>query len=144
MRVACSPVVEWVVAFGEHLRGVRVGCQSVRTVGDPPMAPAEASVLEDVIRHPDSSISDISGRTGFAQSHVSVTVARLRDRGIIETAADAADGRRVQVRVARTAMRSITRRSRQPIDAALTDVLADAGSARRVTALLDELAALLL
>jgi predicted transcriptional regulator len=49
--------------------------------------------VEDVIRHPASSISETSERTGFAQSHVSVSVARLKARGLAETETDPADGR---------------------------------------------------
>jgi DNA-binding MarR family transcriptional regulator len=108
---------------------------------DPPMAPVEIAVLEDVIKNPDTSITEIGQRTGFAQSHVSTTVARLRERDLMLTTPDPSDGRRVRVRVSRAAMRGIMRRSHRPIR---TAVEADQSAARRVTALLDELAELLL
>ena len=56
-------------------------------------------VLEDVITHPDSSISEVHQRTGFAQSHVSALVARLNECGLLVTAADPGDARRTGIRV---------------------------------------------
>ena len=47
-------------------------------------------VLEDVITHPYSSISEVHQRPGFAQSRVSASVARLNERGLLVTAADPA------------------------------------------------------
>jgi DNA-binding MarR family transcriptional regulator len=111
---------------------------------DPPMAPVEIAVLEDVIKNPDTSITEIGQRTGFAQSHVSTTVARLRERDLMLTTPDPSDGRRVRVRVSRAAMRGIMRRSHRPIRTAVEAAVSDQSAARRVTALLDELAELLL
>ena len=54
-------------------------------------------VLEDVITHPDSSISEVHQRTGFGQSHVSASVARLNERGLLVTAADPGDARRTWI-----------------------------------------------
>jgi Winged helix DNA-binding domain len=55
------------------------------------------SVLIDAREHPNSSISEITARTGFPQSHVSAAVARLREDGDLVTAADPADRRRTLV-----------------------------------------------
>lgn len=55
-------------------------------------------VLIDAAYHPGSSISEITERTGFPQSHVSQSVAKLRDLGVLETSADPADRRRTLVR----------------------------------------------
>ncbi|MGF7235803.1 MAG: MarR family transcriptional regulator, partial [Frankia sp.] len=41
----------------------------------------QLAVLEDVLHHPESVGQDIAARTGFVQSHVSASIARLRDRG---------------------------------------------------------------
>jgi DNA-binding MarR family transcriptional regulator len=111
---------------------------------DPPMAPVEIAVLEDVIKNPDTSITEIGQRTGFAQSHVSTTVARLRERDLMLTTPDPSDGRRVRVRVSRAAMRGIMRRSHRPIHTAVEAAVSGQSAAPRVTALLDELAELLL
>jgi DNA-binding MarR family transcriptional regulator len=51
-------------------------------------------VLVDISMSPGSSIGEITARTGFPQSHVSASVARLREQGVLETSVDAVDGRR--------------------------------------------------
>ncbi len=55
-------------------------------------------VFVDVSYHPNSSISDITERTGFPQSLVSTAVARLREIGLLETDSDPLDRRRTLVR----------------------------------------------
>jgi SAM-dependent methyltransferase/DNA-binding MarR family transcriptional regulator len=55
------------------------------------------SIALDVSEHPDTSIGEIAARTGFPQSHVSAAVARLRESGVLETAADPHDRRRTLV-----------------------------------------------
>jgi DNA-binding MarR family transcriptional regulator len=112
--------------------------------GDQALTPAESAIVEDVIRNPGTSVTGISQRTGFVQSHVSVSVARLRERGLVETATDPADGRRTTVQISRSASRAIMRRSRRPIDNAIASAVTDAGTARRAVELLDELAEILL
>ena len=54
-------------------------------------------VLIDIAYHPGSSITQITERTGFPQSLVSMTVARLRDIGVVQTEPDPADRRRTLV-----------------------------------------------
>jgi len=54
-------------------------------------------VLIDAAYHPGSSISQITERTGFPQSHVSQSVAKLREFGVLETTVDPADRRRTLV-----------------------------------------------
>jgi DNA-binding MarR family transcriptional regulator len=111
--------------------------------GDPALTAGQVAVLEDVIKHPDSSVNEIRERTGFVQSHVSVSVAKLKVRGIIETEPDPFDKRRIQVRVAADAMDAIAQRANRDIDTAVTEAVTDPERARRVIDLLDELAALL-
>jgi len=76
-------------------------------------------VLVDVAENPDSSIGEVAARTGFPQSHVSASVARLRDAGALVTEADARDGRRTLVRVSKELRAHNARRSQVPIEAAL-------------------------
>ena len=111
--------------------------------GDPELTPGELAVLEDVIRYPDSSIGDVQERSGFAQSHVSASVARLRDRELVETRTDATDRRRLRIRVSRRAARTITTRARRPVDSLLIEATGSPARARRAARLLDELAELL-
>jgi DNA-binding MarR family transcriptional regulator len=112
--------------------------------GDPALTACEVAVLEDVFRYVDSPVSDIQARTGFAQSHVSVSVARLAERGLVHTAPDPADRRRTLVRLADPARRAIVRRAVRPADSAIAEAIPDPDRAHRVTLLLDELADLLL
>lgn len=80
-------------------------------------------VLIDIAYHPGSSISEITERTGFPQSLVSISVAKLRDLGIVETGPDPADRRRTLVRpTARMGERARTRGS-SPIEAAIAEQL---------------------
>ncbi len=97
-----------------------------------------------MIAHPDGSVSGISGRTGFAQSHVSASIARLKERELITTAADPADGRRTRARATDATVRAVVRRAGRGIDDTVRRAVGDSAKARRVTALLDELARLLL
>ena len=111
------------------------------SAGDVALTPAEVAVVEDVLKHPGSAVSEIKVRTGFAQSHVSESVARLKERGLIETPPDAEDRRRTRVWLSEPARRAVLARAGRSADDVLARVVDDAA---RVTALLDELADLLL
>lgn len=110
----------------------------------PMPTPGEEAVFEDVLRHPGSSVGEIQARTGFAQSHVSASVARMRERGLLETAPDPADGRRVQVRVADVTMHALFRRATTPVEEVVRRAVPDPADAGRAVALLKELEALLI
>ncbi|GIG59279.1 hypothetical protein Lfu02_36510 [Longispora fulva] len=45
-------------------------------------------ILTDVFGHPGTSITEITERTGFPESHILASVATLRDVGALETAVD--------------------------------------------------------
>jgi DNA-binding MarR family transcriptional regulator len=125
-------------------RLIELSAQVTGEAGDLSLTPGEAAVLEDVIKHPASSISEIHQRTGFVQSHVSGSVSRLKARALVEAATDPSDGRRTRVRVADGALHAITRRAARSIDDTLSHTIADPDKARRTADLLDELAVLLL
>jgi DNA-binding MarR family transcriptional regulator len=99
-------------------------------------------VLEDVVTHPGSSITDITARTGFPQSHVSTLVARFRSAGIVDTSKDLRDGRRTLVRASREYVRKAARRSTAAVDVDIAAAMPDAGTASvaEVVAALDLLA----
>src|SRR4051794_2820650 len=82
--------------------------------GDTSLTPGEVAVLRTVLRYPDSTVSELQVRTGFVQSHISTSVARLRERGLIETAIDPADRRRTRVRLTELARRAILHRASRP------------------------------
>lgn len=67
--------------------------------GDGALNSSVRSVLVDIAEHPDSSISDITVRTSFPQSHVSAAIAQLRDAGAVRTRTDPSDARRTLVSV---------------------------------------------
>ncbi|MFG3224080.1 MarR family transcriptional regulator [Kitasatospora sp. NPDC048194] len=115
-------------------------------VGDPASAlPAgEVAVISDVFRHPATTVQEIRARTGFAQSHVSTCVARLRERGLLDAAADPADGRRTLLTASERAREAVLARAARPAEPVIAKAVADPDRARRVTELLDELAGLLL
>jgi DNA-binding MarR family transcriptional regulator len=114
------------------------------SAGDASLTPAEIAVIEDALKNPGSPVSEIRARTGFAQSHVSESVARLKERGLIETFADPVDRRRTRVRLSEIARRAVLARAGRDADEVITRAIADRGRAERVNALLDELAELLL
>jgi DNA-binding MarR family transcriptional regulator len=76
-------------------------------------------VLVDISMHPGSSIGEVTARTGFPQSHVSASVARLRAEGALETSVDSGDGRRTLVRLAAGFSERARRRPPIAVDAAL-------------------------
>lgn len=67
--------------------------------GDEQMSAGMVTIVEDVTAYPGSAIGDIAERTGLAQSFVSKTVVRLRDRGLFGVAQDPRDGRRTLVSI---------------------------------------------
>ena len=87
-------------------------------------------VLVDISMHPESSIGEITTRTGFPQSHVSASVTRLRDEGVLKTSIDPGDGRRTLVRLAPGFSERVTRRSAIPVDKALAAEIPGANTER--------------
>ncbi|MBO0826701.1 MAG: MarR family transcriptional regulator [Streptosporangiales bacterium] len=72
-----------------------------RAVGDAGFSAAPTSVrliMGDIVEHPGSAVGEITARTGFPQSHVSASVAKLREAGVVETETDPRDRRRTLVR----------------------------------------------
>jgi DNA-binding MarR family transcriptional regulator len=82
-------------------------------------------VLADVFAHLGSSISEITARTGMPQSHLSETVARLREQGTVESFPDPADRCRTLVRVSAQHPENVMRAALIPVDAALTAALGE-------------------
>lgn len=105
----------------------------------PPTGPV--LVMKEVIAHPDSAISEITARTGLPQSYVSSSVAGLREQGMVQTAADPADGRRTLVRPDPGHMHLVAQKAAAPADDALARALApmEAEEARRAIAVLEAL-----
>jgi DNA-binding MarR family transcriptional regulator len=102
------------------------------------------SVMIDVFEHPDSSIQEITERTGFPQSHVSASVGKLRDAGVFVTTSDPKDRRRTLVRQS-TDIPTRAQKFSAPIDNAVAAALdtEDPAHVREVVAALERLAAIL-
>jgi DNA-binding MarR family transcriptional regulator len=81
-------------------------------------------VFVDVAYHPNSSITEITERTGFPQSLVSTAVARLRDIGLLQTEPDPLDRRRTLVRTTPTINDVEVRLSQVSIDDVVVKELA--------------------
>jgi DNA-binding MarR family transcriptional regulator len=90
--------------------------------GSSPVPPGVTLIMMDVVEHPGSAVREIVERTGFPQGHVSTCVARLRERGVVETTVDPADGRRTLVTAATRFVEQVAGRRGTPVDAALADV----------------------
>jgi len=76
---------------------MKLGEESIHRAGFNELPTSVRSVLVDVFEHPSTSIREIAARTGFPQSLVSASVARLREGGALVTAVDPVDRRRTLV-----------------------------------------------
>jgi DNA-binding transcriptional ArsR family regulator len=126
------------IMLGRQL--TKIGEEVMRGSAASSMPTGPSLVLRDVFAHPDSSITDVTARTGLPQSYVSESVARLRDQGIVETSADPADGRRTLVRITAQHPRTVAAKGSVSVDGALAAALGDAAGAGRVIGMLSELA----
>ena len=123
-------------------RLIELSRQATGSSGD--MTAAELAVLEALVRNPDTTVGEIARRTGFVQSHVSVSVARLSERGVVASRKDPADHRRTLLKVTDRAMAAIIRRARRQVDEVVDAAFPNPADARRALALLEELRDLLL
>jgi DNA-binding MarR family transcriptional regulator len=76
---------------------MKLGEEAIPPSGFHQIPTSVRTVLIDAYEHPGSSVSEITARTGFPQSHVSASVARLRQHGALMTTTDPADHRRTLV-----------------------------------------------
>lgn len=113
--------------------------------GDECISAGALAIIEDVASHPATSVGEIAGRTGLAQSLVSRTVATMREAGVFATAPDAADRRRSLVSIDPTTRIQLFRdRGARSIEPELVRAFpgSDPATIARALALLEELAAL--
>ena len=80
-------------------------------------------VLLDIAANPGSSISEITARTGSPQSHVSTSVIKLREFGVVRTEVDPRDRRRTLVWVVPAALKRAQGRITATADAAIARAL---------------------
>jgi DNA-binding MarR family transcriptional regulator len=107
----------------------KIGEEAMRGGQAPPLPAGHAMVLRDVLAHPGSSITDITARTGLAQSIVSKAISRFQDQGIVEVGADPTDGRRTLARVTTSHLGEVKRKSAAAADGVLAATLGEADPA---------------
>ena len=124
---------------------MKLGEEAIPPSGFHQMPTSVRSVLIDVLEHPGSSITEITARTGFPQSHVSASVVRLRDAGALVAGPDPADRRRTLVRPNPEIRRGLPRVERAPVDPVLAGAIGtgDPGDVADAVAALERLARLL-
>lgn len=115
---------------------------AIGQAGDLTLVPGQEAVLEELLRHPDSTVSEIRDRTGFTQSHVSASVAKLRAHGLLDSSPDPRDGRRTRLRVTADLRAAVLSRAGRDVTPTLTKALG-AHKAEHALALLEELSQLL-
>jgi hypothetical protein len=99
---------------------MKLGQESMPRAGFRKLPASIQSILIDALEHPNSTIGEITRRTGFPQSHVSASIARLEKGGALVTGVDPNDRRRTLVRSATEVIPGVAERVSIPIDAALS------------------------
>jgi DNA-binding MarR family transcriptional regulator len=124
---------------------MKLGEEAIPPSGFHQMPTSVRSVLVDVYEHPGSSVSEITARTGFPQSHVSASVTRLREAGGVITTTDPADRRRTLVSPNPQIRRGLPSMAWVPVNEVLARAIgtADPGQAAEAAAALELLARLL-
>ncbi len=124
---------------------MKLGEEAIPPSGFHQVPTSVRSVLMDVYEHPGSSVSEITARTGFPQSHVSASVARLRESGALVTTTDPADRRRTLAAPNPEVRRGLSSLGWVPVDAVLARAIGtgDRGQAAEAVAALELLARLL-
>jgi len=124
---------------------MKLGQEAIPPSGFHQVPASVRSVLVDVYEHPGSSVSEITARTGFPQSHVSASVTRLREAGGVITTTDPADRRRTLVSPNPEIRRGLPSMAWAPVDEVLARAIGtgDPGQAAEAVAALELLARLL-
>lgn len=109
---------------------VKLGIRAFPAGGFRELHASVRMVLVDVMENPNSTITQIVERTGFPQSHVSASVARLRNSGVLITKVDPADRRRTVVAPSPEHLQriEISKRDLEPIDSVVKAALVEAGT----------------
>jgi DNA-binding MarR family transcriptional regulator len=116
------------IVLGRQL--TRIGEEAMRGSRAQALPTGPTLVLRDVLANPDSSVGEVSARTGLPQSYASESIARLRDKGIVETAPDPADGRKTLVRLSRRHARNIATKGAVSVDDVLAAALGEQDSVK--------------
>ncbi|GGM68809.1 hypothetical protein GCM10007977_083150 [Dactylosporangium sucinum] len=119
---------------------MKIGGSALPTAGGASLPASVRSVLVDIVQHPGSSIGEITARTGFPQSHVSASIAKLIESGDVVTDVDPADRRRTRATVNPGAAGALLVVTDTPVDDAVAEALPDPAALPEVLAALETLA----
>ncbi|MDJ0356646.1 MarR family transcriptional regulator [Paenarthrobacter sp. PH39-S1] len=98
-----------------------IALRATKNIGDDRVNAGELAVLEDIARHPLSTIRDITERTGLAQSLVSRITRSMADAGALTIEADSSDRRKVRVELTTRTRADIVDRAGNSIRTAIYD-----------------------
>jgi DNA-binding MarR family transcriptional regulator len=96
-----------------------IALRATENTGEDRVNAGELAVLEDVARHPSSTIRDITERTGLAQSLVSRITHAMADAGALTIQPDPSDKRKVRVELAESTRAIILQRADNTVDDAI-------------------------
>ena len=103
--------------LARHVRAIAL--RATENTGPDRVNAGELSVLEDIARNPGATVSEITRRTGLAQSLVSRISRTMADAGAISITADTSDRRKVHVDLTEQTRSTILERASKPIQQAI-------------------------
>jgi DNA-binding MarR family transcriptional regulator len=125
------------IAYGHRLDTVREALAAIAGV-----SPAQYEILMLVSRAEGLPVGEVAARLHRSGAFITIEANKLAERGVLEKAADPADGRRVLLRTARKGQEILQRLA--PFQVRINDVLFEQLGARRfreLRALLREMVA---
>lgn len=96
-----------------------IALHATENTGDDHINAGELAVLEDIARHPHSTISEVTRRTGLAQSLVSRITRAMAGAGAVIIEPDPSDRRKVQVSLNEATRAAALRRADNPATEAI-------------------------
>lgn len=100
-----------------------IALRATGNTGDDRINAGELAVMEDIARHPHSAISDITRRTGLAQSLVSRITRAMADAGAVVIEPHPSDRRKVRVSLDASARAAALDRADSPATEAIAAAL---------------------
>ncbi|KZB79298.1 MarR family winged helix-turn-helix transcriptional regulator [Amycolatopsis regifaucium] len=109
--------------LGKHL--MELASRGMRDDTDPETPEIYDLLISVLVESPAMSIGELTARTGFAQSHVSAAVAKLREGGAVVTHPDPADRRRTLVTPVEGLVEAVTHRQQRAAEQIIAEALAE-------------------
>lgn len=109
--------------LGKHL--MELASQGMRDDTDPETPEIYDLLISVLVEDPGISIGELAARSGFAQSHVSAAVAKMRDGGAVVTRPDPADRRRTLVTPVEALVEAVAHRQQRAAEQIIAEALAE-------------------